>query len=120
MDESIFSRIVVATSAKEAWDTLKIKYQGNAKVIMVKLQFLRRDFESAIMKGNKTVQAYLARISCIVSQMRAYNDKVDDEVVVAKILRSLSSKFDHVVATIEESKDLSTYSVDELMGCLQT
>ncbi|GKB57375.1 hypothetical protein Tco_0913561, partial [Tanacetum coccineum] len=56
----------------------------------------------------------------IVSQMRAYGDKVDDEVVVAKILRSLSSKFDHVVAAIEESKDLSTYSVDELMGSLQT
>ncbi|GKA99788.1 hypothetical protein Tco_0827782 [Tanacetum coccineum] len=36
------------------------------------------------------------------SQMRAYGDKVADEIVVAKILRSLSSKFDHVVAAIEE------------------
>ncbi|GKD39493.1 retrovirus-related pol polyprotein from transposon TNT 1-94 [Tanacetum coccineum] len=36
------------------------------------------------------------------SQMRAYGDKVADEIVVAKILSSLSSKFDHVVAAIEE------------------
>nr|GFC70047.1 DUF4219 domain-containing protein/UBN2 domain-containing protein [Tanacetum cinerariifolium] len=78
------------------------------------------DFESAVMKGNETVQKYLARISNIVSQMRAYGDKVADEIVVVKILRSLSPKFDHVVAAIEESKDLSTYSVDELMGSLQT
>ena len=120
VDETIFSRIAAANSAKEAWDTLKTEYQGSAKVITVKLQFLRRDFESAIMKGNETVQEYLARISSIVSQMRAYGDKVADEIVVAKILRSLSPKFDHVVAAIEESKDLSNYSVDELMGSLQT
>ncbi|GKD38530.1 hypothetical protein Tco_1258737, partial [Tanacetum coccineum] len=107
-------------SAKEAWDTLKTEYQGSAKVITVKLQFLIRDFESAVMIGNETVQEYLARISSIVSQMRAYGDKVADEIVVAKILRSLSPKFDHVVAAIEESKDLSKYSVNELMGSLQT
>ncbi|GKC11630.1 hypothetical protein Tco_1008412, partial [Tanacetum coccineum] len=117
---TIFSRIVAANSAKEEWDTLKTEYQGSAKVITVKLQFLRRDFESAVIKSNETVQTYIARVLGIVSQMRAYGDKVADEIVVAKILRSLSSKFDHVVAAIEESKDLSTYSVDELMGSLQT
>nr|GEV56264.1 hypothetical protein [Tanacetum cinerariifolium] len=42
-----------------------------------------------------------------------------DEVIVAKVLRSLVPKFDHVVAAIKESKDLSTFSFDELMGSLQ-
>ncbi|GKD81882.1 retrovirus-related pol polyprotein from transposon TNT 1-94, partial [Tanacetum coccineum] len=120
VDETIFSRIAAAKSAKEAWDTLKTEYQGSAKVITVKLQFLRRDFESAVMKSNETVQTYLARVSGIVRQMRAYGDKVADEIVVAKIQRSLSFKSDHVVAAIEESKDPSTYSIDELLGSLQT
>ncbi|XP_039028838.1 uncharacterized protein LOC120162835 [Hibiscus syriacus] len=43
---------------------------------------------------------------------------ISDQTVVVKVLRSLSSKFDHVVSTIEESKYIATYSFDELMGSL--
>ena len=38
--------------------------------------------------------------------------------MVSKVLRTLTKDFDHVVAAIEESKDLSKYSFDELMGSL--
>ena len=41
-----------------------------------------------------------------------------NETIVFKVLRSLTSIFDHVVATIEESKDMSTYCFDELMSSL--
>ncbi|GKE14929.1 retrovirus-related pol polyprotein from transposon TNT 1-94 [Tanacetum coccineum] len=119
VDESIFSRISAATSAKQAWSLLKTEYQGSAKVITVKLQSLRRDFETSYMKNNESAQEYLAKISSIVSQMRSYGDSISDEVIVAKVLRSLAPKFDHVVAAIEESKDLSMFSFDELMGSLQ-
>ncbi|GJZ81568.1 retrovirus-related pol polyprotein from transposon TNT 1-94 [Tanacetum coccineum] len=107
VEESIFSRIAAATSSNEAWTILKTEFQGSSKVITVKLQSLRRDFETSYMKHNESVQEYLARISSIVSQMRSYGEKVTDEIVVTKVLRSLDPKFDHVVAAIEESKDLS-------------
>lgn len=119
VDETIFARIAAADSAKAAWNTLKTEYQGSTKVILVKLQSLRRDFETSVMKSNEFVQDYLAKVSSIVGQRRTYGDKITDETVVAKILRSLSPKFDHVVAAIEESRDLSTLTVDELMGSLQ-
>ncbi|KAJ1704767.1 hypothetical protein LUZ63_004546 [Rhynchospora breviuscula] len=118
--ESIFSKIAAATSAKQAWTTLKIAYQGSAKVMAVKLQGLRRDFETLFMKQGETIQDFLSRASNIVNQIRAYGEEVTDSTLVAKILRSLTPKFDHVVAAIEESKDLATYTFDELMGSLQT
>ncbi|GJS44431.1 zinc finger, CCHC-type containing protein [Tanacetum coccineum] len=50
--------------------------------------------------------------------MKSYGDQINKEVVVSKVLRSVSSKFNHVVAAIEEAHDLSSYSFDELMSSL--
>nr|GFA79898.1 UBN2 domain-containing protein [Tanacetum cinerariifolium] len=103
---------------QKPWSILKTEYQGSTKVITVKLQSLRREFETFYMKNRESVQAYMARVSAVVSQMRSYGEKISDEIVVAKVLRSLTPNFDHVVAAIEESKDLSNFSFDELMGSL--
>ncbi|KAK2976159.1 hypothetical protein RJ640_001087 [Escallonia rubra] len=117
--ETIFSRIAAATTSKEAWEILHKEFQGSSKVITVKLQSLRRDFETLFMKNNESVQDFLSRVTAIVSQMKSYGEQITDEIVVAKVLRSLTPTFDHVVAAIEESKDLSVYAFDELMGSLQ-
>ena len=86
---------------------------------MVRLQSLRRDFETAAMKEKEKVQEYLSRVSGIVHLMKSYGENMTNEHVVSKVLRSLTSKFDHVVAAIEESKDMKEYTFDELMGSLQ-
>ena len=118
--DAVFSKIAAATSAKEAWTTLKTAYHGSSRVTAIKLQGLRRDFETLQMKREESVQIFLSRVQEVVNQIRAFGDTVEEKTVVAKVLRSLTPKFDHVVAAIEESKDLATYTFDELMGSLQT
>ena len=54
----------------------------------------------------------------VVNQLKIYGEDIKDQTVVEKILRYLSTKFDVVVAGIEEAKDLASLTVDELMGSL--
>lgn len=50
--------------------------------------------------------------------MKSYEDDIFYHTIVAKVLRSLTSRFDHVVVVIEEDKDSTTLYVDELSGSL--
>ncbi|XP_016752673.1 uncharacterized protein [Gossypium hirsutum] len=95
-------------------------YQGTSKVVTVKLQTLHRDFETLQMKSGESVQDYLTRAAVVVNQMKYYGEQVTDQTTIEKVLWTLTPKFDHVVAAIKESKDLATYSFDELQGSLQS
>ena len=72
-----------------------------------------------LSQHNGLVQNFLSRVVAIISQMRSYGEQITDQTIVTKVLRSLTPKFDHVVAAIEESKDMTRFSLDELMGSLQ-
>lgn len=115
----IFSRIATSTTSKQAWSILQKEFQGDSKVVVVRLQSLRCDFETLIMKNGDSIYDFLSRAMTIVSQMRSYVEKITYHTIVEKVLRSLTPKYDHVVAAKEKSKDLSVFSFDELMGSLQ-
>ncbi|XP_058776658.1 uncharacterized protein LOC131650979 [Vicia villosa] len=117
--DAIFPRIMGAKTAKDVWNTLKEEFQGSDKVRAVKLQSLRRDFELLKMKDFETVKDYYSKVKEIVNQMRAFGDDILDKKIVEKILITMPPKFDPIVTTIEETKDLSTLSVTELVGSLE-
>jgi gag-polypeptide of LTR copia-type len=71
------------------------------------------------MNQDESVQSFLTRVTTIVNQIRSCGENLSEKIVVMKVLRSLTTKFDHMIAAIEESKDLSTYTFDELMRSLQ-
>jgi len=55
----------------------------------------------------------------IVNQMRRNGEPLTDARATKKILRSLDPRFDYIVVTIEEFKEMEKLIVDELIGFLQ-
>ncbi|GJX58663.1 hypothetical protein Tco_0290053 [Tanacetum coccineum] len=120
VDESIFSRIATTTTSKQAWMILKTEYQGSTKVITVKLQSLHRDFEISGMKGNESVQDYLAHISTIIRT--AYSNPLnmayrssDTTCMTRSSNKDLIQPFENPERVFRSSRKLSkTHSIDYL------
>ena len=77
-------------------------------------------FETLRMTESETVDQFMTRVMGIVNQIRLIGETITDQRIVEKILRSLPKKFEMVVTAILESKDLSRFSTDELIGSLVT
>ena len=70
------------------------------------------------MNDLDSIDSLFTQAMGIVNQIRSYGETLGDQQVIEKMLRSLPNKFDSRVAAIEESKNLSFLSIDELMGSL--
>ena len=70
------------------------------------------------MKSGESVADYFSRTMAIVNKMRIHGDKMEDVTIIEKILRSMKPKFNIVVCSIKESKDIDALSIDELQGSL--
>ena len=70
------------------------------------------------MKDGESVTNYYARTMEISNKMRFHGEKMEDVTIVEKILCSLTPKFDYVVCSIEELKDIDAFSLDELQSSL--
>jgi hypothetical protein len=120
VDDSIFSEIAGTVTSKQVWEFLKLAYQGNDRVKTIKLQTLRMQFETLRMIESENVDQFMTRVMGIVNQIRLTSEAILDQRIVEKVLRSLPNKFEMVITTILESKDLSRFSTDELIGSLLT
>ncbi|XP_019427186.1 PREDICTED: uncharacterized protein LOC109335509 [Lupinus angustifolius] len=71
------------------------------------------------MDEQESITEYLNRLRGLINQMKGCGETLMEQHVVEKILRTLHPKFDHVVAVIEEAKDLDNLTIDELQGSLE-
>ncbi|KAK3025199.1 hypothetical protein RJ639_043536 [Escallonia herrerae] len=78
------------------------------------------DLENMKMKEVESLKDYSSRFLELINQMKTHGEDISDRRIVEKTLISLPEKFDPIVAVIEETKDLSTLSVQEVMASLKS
>ena len=70
------------------------------------------------MKAREYVNEYFAGTLTVTNKMKANGEDKGDVVVVEKILRYMTLKFDYIMCSIEESRDIDTLTIDELQSSL--
>ncbi|GJT56223.1 hypothetical protein Tco_0991277 [Tanacetum coccineum] len=91
-----YERIFMCKTAKEIWDTLLITHQEE-----------------------ESIDNAFARFNTIITSLKALDEGFSSKNYVRKFLRALHPKWRAKVTAIEESKDLTSLSLDELIGNLK-
>ena len=95
-------------------------HEGTNAVKVSKLQMLTSRFETIRMEDHEKFGEFHAKLMDIMNSSFNLSEPIPNSKVVRKILRSLPERFRAKVTTIEESKDVDSLKVDELIVSLQT
>uniref|UniRef100_A0ACD5XB40 Uncharacterized protein n=1 Tax=Avena sativa TaxID=4498 RepID=A0ACD5XB40_AVESA len=112
--------LVVKKSAKEAWDAIKVMRVGVDRVREATAQRLRKEFEDIAFRDGEMLDSFAMRITTLVNNLRSLGDTVDEVKVVQKILREVPERYAQMACSIETLLDLSTVSVEDLIGRLRS
>ena len=79
LTNTVFTKVMQCTSAKQAWDKLKIIYEGASKVKESKLQTYEGQFESLKMREEENIGEYLLRVDEVVNAIRGLGGKLKEK-----------------------------------------
>nr|GEW55042.1 zf-CCHC domain-containing protein/UBN2 domain-containing protein [Tanacetum cinerariifolium] len=118
--------IFICNTKKEIWKTSLITHQGNSQVKDNKIDLLVQQYEQFIISEDESIDSAFARFNTIITSLKALDEGYSSKNYVRKFLRALHPKWraQHPkwrakVTTIEESKDLTSLSLDKLIGNLK-
>ncbi|GKV13570.1 hypothetical protein SLEP1_g24565 [Rubroshorea leprosula] len=115
-----YHRVSGCDTAKEMWDMLEVTHEGTSQVKDSKINRLIYMYELFKMKPEETIQDMYTRLNDIVTNLKALGKVYPPQEVVRKVLRSLPKSCEAKKMTIEESKDLNTFKLEDLIGKLMT
>ncbi|CAH9084228.1 unnamed protein product, partial [Cuscuta europaea] len=114
------NRVLGCKSAKQMWDLLEITHEGTSRVKRSKIDIFMRNYELFVMKPKESIRDMITRFTNIINELSALGKDITVEDQVRKVMRSLPSAWKPKTTAIEEAKDLSTMTLEDLTGSLMT
>ncbi|GKB93473.1 hypothetical protein Tco_0979610, partial [Tanacetum coccineum] len=114
-----YERIFMCKTAKDIWQSLLITHQGNSQVKDNKIDLLIEQSEQFTILEEESIDSGFARFNTIITSLKALDEGFSSKNYVRKFLKALHPKWRAKVTTIEESKDLSSLALDELISNLK-
>lgn len=117
--EDMLLSIADKKSTNEVWNAIKIMCIGADRVQKVKVQTLKTDFETMVMKETDQLDEFCMRLNSVVANIHILGEKMEESNVVKKLLRAVSPKYLQIVSTTEQFGDMEEMFVDEVVGRLK-
>ncbi|GJS67007.1 retrovirus-related pol polyprotein from transposon TNT 1-94 [Tanacetum coccineum] len=114
-----YERIFMCNTTKEIWKTLLITHQGNSQVKDNKIGLLVQQYEQFVISDDESINNAFAKFNTIITSLKALDEGCSSKNYVRKFIRALHPKWRAKVTAIEESKDLTSLSLDELIRNLK-
>ncbi|GJR97446.1 zf-CCHC domain-containing protein [Tanacetum coccineum] len=114
-----YERIFMCNTEKEIWKTLLITHQSNNQVKDNKIDLLVQQYEQFVIFEGESIDSAFARFNTIITSLKALDEGYSSKNYVRKFFRALHPKWRVKVMAIEESKVLTSLSLDELIGNLK-
>ncbi|GJT79632.1 zf-CCHC domain-containing protein [Tanacetum coccineum] len=96
-----------------------ITHQGNSQVKDNKIDLLVQQYKQFVIFKDESIDSAFARFNTIITTLKALDEGYSSKNYVRKFLRALHPKWRAKVTAIKESKDLTSLSLDELIGNLK-
>lgn len=116
LSENELIKVMHCKLAKVVWDKLDNRYEVDKKVKKVKLQTYKMWFEILKMKEDETIAEYFRRVEIVTNLIKNIDENFEDEIIIQKILRALPTIFNPKVSAIEEISNLTTLTMEKLLG----
>ncbi|XP_073360351.1 uncharacterized protein [Aegilops tauschii subsp. strangulata] len=120
---SVPSEMVLTLGAKkttkEAWETIKTLRIGVERVRESKAQTLHLQYEEIRFKAGEQVDDFALRLQGLVNELAMLRDPIDNKMVILKFLRIVPRKYKQLAWSIESLVDISTITIEELVGRLK-
>nr|GEZ51117.1 zf-CCHC domain-containing protein/UBN2 domain-containing protein [Tanacetum cinerariifolium] len=100
-------------------DTLLITHQGNSQVKDNKIDLLVQQYEQFTIPEEELIDNAFSRFNTIITSLKSLDESFSSKNYVRKFLRALHPKWRAKVTAIEESKDITSLSLDKLIGNLK-
>ncbi|GKB54410.1 zf-CCHC domain-containing protein [Tanacetum coccineum] len=114
-----YERIFICNMEIEIWKTLLITHQGNNQVKDNKIDLLVLQYEQFVISKDESIDTAFSRFNTIITSLKALDEGYSSKNYARKFLRALHPKWRAKVTVIEESKDLTSLSLDELIRNLK-
>ena len=68
------------------------------------------------MQEGEKVRDYCVRVNDVVNKLATLGDTIDKQVVIKNVVRSLTTRSNHIAIVIEEIKNVTKLQFDHLVG----